>query len=29
MHKAPNPKYPRNPECNEKTKLKDYRYKRE
>ena len=29
MQRAPNPKYPGNSEHNEKTKLKDERYRRE
>ena len=29
MQKAPDPKYPGNPGQNEKTKPKDYRYRRE
>jgi hypothetical protein len=29
MQKAPNPKHPRNPRHNEKTKPKDNRYRRE
>jgi hypothetical protein len=29
MQKAPNPKHPGNPGHNEKTKLKDNRYRRE
>ena len=29
MQKAPNPKYPGNQGHNEKTKYKDYRYRRE
>ena len=29
MHKAGNPKHPGNPGHNEKTKPKDYRYRRE
>ena len=29
MQKAPDPKHPENPGQNEKTKLKNYRYRRE
>ena len=29
MQKAPDPKHPGNPRQNEKTKPKDYRYRRE